>query len=34
MAHNNFLSPVWVNAGATVDWWYTFYDNPGVHYDL
>jgi hypothetical protein len=34
MANNNFLSPVWVNAGAPVDWWYTFHDNPGVQYAM
>jgi len=29
MSFNNLLAPVWVNAGASVGWWYTFHNKPG-----
>jgi hypothetical protein len=34
MAFNNALTPVWVNAGSTVGWWYTFGDNRGAQYAM
>jgi hypothetical protein len=34
MSFNNLLAPVWVNAGASVGWWYTFHNNLGAHYAM
>jgi hypothetical protein len=34
MSFNNFLTPVWCDAGAPVNWWYTFYDNQGAQYAM
>jgi hypothetical protein len=34
MAFNNALTPVWINSGATVGWWYTFGDNRGAQYAM
>ena len=30
MAFNNFSTPVWVNAGSSVGWYYGFGDNRGA----
>jgi hypothetical protein len=34
MSFNDFLNPVWVNAGAPVGWWYNFGDNHGAQYAM
>lgn len=34
MSFNNLLAPVWVNAGASVGWWYTFHNNLGAQYAM
>jgi hypothetical protein len=31
MAFNNVGTPVWVDAGHEIFWWYGFGDNRGAH---
>ncbi len=34
MAFNDALTPIWVNAGSSVSWWYSFGDNRGAQYAM